>query len=906
MDNKTQKLILKREVGLMGAVSLIGGTMIGSGIFMSPQTVLYNIGSPGASLVVWACCGVLVILASFCYAELGTVIRESGGEYIYILKTSGPVVAFMLIFSSVLFVRPASIAGIALSFAQYVVAPFYLDCTPPVLLVKCVAAAAIIVLATVNCLNVRFSMSVQVFFMVTKVLTLAVIIIGGMVDGSLNGSQTMESDKERLNLKREVGIIGAVSFIAGTMMGSGIFISPQYVLSTIGSPGASLIIWACCGLIAMLGGLCYAELGTVIPESGGEYVYILRTAGKVVAFMFVFSFIIVMRPASATGIALSFAEYAVAPFYNSCTPPQLVVKTVAAAAIVVLAIVNCLSARLATSIQVVSMVVKLLALAVIILGGVVMLIQGHTEDSDYSFEGTHAGVSSIGIAFYQGLWSYDGWNTLNYLTEELKHPEHLHPTLSVTMADKEPEALKMKREIGLIGGVALVSGTMIGSGIFMSPQFVLAYAGSPGASLVIWALSGVVSMFAALSYTELGTVICESGGDFIYILRIYGSCPAFFAAVTFILVVKPFGIAAMAISIAEYVIAPFYTDCHPPQLVVKCAAAVAILVVATVNILNVRIAIRIQVVFLVAKVLTLTLIIIGGIVELTHSTSVIVENLKVENAFKGTQYSLSTLGMSFYQGLWSYAGWYNLNYVTEELKRPEVNLPRAVVIAISLVTGLYVLVNVSYLTVMTPKELMSSSAVAVTWGNKVLGSWGWIMSVAAALSAFGSLNGTFFSGGRVCFVAAREGHMPDILAMAHIHRLTPSPALIFTTVVSLVVLIPGDFQSIVNFFSFTAWFFYAITLSGLLYLKIKKPELPRPYRVPIILPILVLIAAVFLVLAPIIDDPQIEYLYVTLFILSGAIVYIPFIHYKLCPGLLTKLTVFLQLFLEVAPAEKNL
>ncbi|XP_033498689.1 b(0,+)-type amino acid transporter 1 isoform X1 [Epinephelus lanceolatus] len=468
----------------------------------------------------------------------------------------------------------------------------------------------------------------------------------------------MESDTQRLNLKREVGIIGAVSFIAGTMMGSGIFISPQYVLSTIGSPGASFIIWTCCGLIAMLGGLCYNELGTVIPESGAEYIYILRTVGKVVAFMFVTSFVIVMRPASATGIALSFAEYVVAPFYSGCTTPQVVLKLVAAGAIIVLAIVNCMSVRLATAIQVGSMVIKLLVLAVIILGGVVKLFQGHTENFDNSFEGTNADVSSIGIAFYQGLWSYDGWNTLNYLTEELKHPE--------------------------------------------------------------------------------------------------------------------------------------------------------------------------------------------------------------------------------------------------------VNLPRAVVIAISLVTGLYLLVNLSYLTVMTPKELMSSSAVAVTWGNKVLGSWGWIMSVAAALSAFGSLNGTFFSGGRVCFVAAREGHMPDILAMAHVHRLTPSPALIFTTVVSLLVLIPGDFQSIVNFFSFTAWFFYGITLSGLLYLKIKKPELPRPYKVPIILPILVIIVATFLVLAPIIDDPQIEYLYVTLFILSGAIVYIPFIHYKLCPGLLTKLTVFLQLFLEVAPAEKNL
>uniref|UniRef100_A0A3Q3A5Q7 Zmp:0000001267 n=1 Tax=Kryptolebias marmoratus TaxID=37003 RepID=A0A3Q3A5Q7_KRYMA len=236
----------------------------------------------------------------------------------------------------------------------------------------------------------------------------------------------------------------------------------------------------------------------------------------------------------------------------------------------------------------------------------------------------------------------------------------------------EKETLRIRRIIGLTGGVALVSGTMIGSGIFMSPQYILAYVGSPGASLVIWALSGVVAMFAALSYTEIGTIIPESGGEFIYILRIYGPCPAFFAAVTFILLVKPFGIAAMAISIAEYVMAPFYSGCQPPQLAVKCSAAVAILVVATINILNVRVAVRVQVVFLVAKVVTLTVIALGGIVEIIQNGAVIEENLKVEKSFEGTRYSASALGMAFYQGLWSYAGWYNLNYVTEELKRPEV------------------------------------------------------------------------------------------------------------------------------------------------------------------------------------------------------------------------------------------
>nr|XP_055027585.1 b(0,+)-type amino acid transporter 1 isoform X2 [Misgurnus anguillicaudatus] len=468
----------------------------------------------------------------------------------------------------------------------------------------------------------------------------------------------------------------------------------------------------------------------------------------------------------------------------------------------------------------------------------------------------------------------------------------------------ETGKLNLRRELGLTSAVSIVAGIMIGSGIFMSPQFVLVYVGSPGTSLVIWAVCGIICICAAFSYAEMGTIIRESGGDYVYILRVYGPCPAFVVAFTTMFVLRPFGIAAIALSLAKYAMAPFYLGCTPPILVVKCIAASCILMVATANILHVRFALAIQVVFLVAKLVGLMVIVIGGIVTLAqgHYGSL----SSVEIAFEGTKLGVSPVGMALYQCLWSYAGWYNLNYVIEEVKKPEVNLPRALMIAIPMVTILYLLVNVSYLVVMTPTEMISSSAVAVTWGNKVLGGWGWIMSVAAALSSFGSLNGSFFSGGRVCYVTAREGHMPDILAMAHMKRLTPSPALIFTTIISLIVLIPGDFQGIINFFSFTAWFFYGITLSGLLYLKIKKPELPRAITVPIIIPILVLLAACFLVLAPIIDDPQIEYLYVTIFILSSILIYIPFIHFKLFPGVLNKLTVFLQLFLEVAPTDKNL
>uniref|UniRef100_A0A8C2XM50 Zmp:0000001267 n=1 Tax=Cyclopterus lumpus TaxID=8103 RepID=A0A8C2XM50_CYCLU len=233
----------------------------------------------------------------------------------------------------------------------------------------------------------------------------------------------MDDTTEKLNLKRELGLVGAVSLIGGTMIGSGIFMSPQMVLYTIGSPGASLVVWACCGVLVILASFCYAELGTVITESGGEYIYILRTSGPVVAFMLIFSSVLFVRPAGVAGISLSFAQYAVAFFYPDCPPPVPLVKCVAAVAIVVLATVNCLNVRFSMSVQVFFMVVKVLALAVIIIGGLVMLARGHTEHFEDSFENTNLAINPIGIAFYQGLWSYDGWNNLNYVTEELKRPE---------------------------------------------------------------------------------------------------------------------------------------------------------------------------------------------------------------------------------------------------------------------------------------------------------------------------------------------------------------------------------------------------------------------------------------------------------------------------------------------------
>ncbi|KAF5909561.1 b(0,+)-type amino acid transporter 1-like isoform X2, partial [Clarias magur] len=581
----------------------------------------------------------------------------------------------------------------------------------------------------------------------------------------------MDSTHKKLQLKSEVGLMGGVSLIAGVMIGSGIFMSPQGVLQNIGSPGASLASWAGCGLLSMLASLSYAELGTVIRESGGEYIYILRTSGNLMAFVFAFTSLVVVRPSSNTGLALSFAQNAVAPFYEDCQPPSLVVKSVAACGLLLLALVNCLNVRASMAITTILMATKFFALTVISIGGVMLLIQGNTDNLQNAFEGTNLSVGVIGMAFYQCLWAYDGWNNLNSVTEDLKHPEVGHSAHEVHTAlrnvciitllanarvvmDSTSKKLQLKSEVGLMGGVSLIAGVVIGSGIFMSPQTVLLNIGSPGASLVIWACCGLLAMLASLSYAELGTVIRESGGEYIYIMRTSGNLMAFIFAFTSVIVVRPVSMTGLALSFAQNAVAPFYDNCTPPEVVLKSVAAVGLLVLVIVNCLNVRISVVVTTILMGVKSLALLVISIGGIVLLIQGNT---DNL--QNAFEGTSQSVGVIGMAFYQCLWSYDGWNNLNSVTEELKRPEVNLPRALMIAIPVVTILYLLVNVSYLTVMTPREMMVSGAVAVTWGNKVLGSWGWVMSTAAALSSFGSLNGSFFSGGRVCFVAAREGHM---------------------------------------------------------------------------------------------------------------------------------------------------
>ena len=144
-----------------------------------------------------------------------------------------------------------------------------------------------------------------------------------------DSSESPDSSVDRVVLKKNVSMLNGIGLIVGTVIGSGIFISPKGILTEVNSIGLSLLIWLGCGLLAMCGCLSYTELGTMITKSGGEYAYLMEAYGKVPAFLFAWTSMIIIRPASGAIIALIFAEYVSKPFYSDCEAPVAVLKLVA-------------------------------------------------------------------------------------------------------------------------------------------------------------------------------------------------------------------------------------------------------------------------------------------------------------------------------------------------------------------------------------------------------------------------------------------------------------------------------------------------------------------------------------------------------------------------------------------------
>ncbi|KAL5284307.1 SLC7A6.2 family protein [Megaselia abdita] len=439
-------------------------------------------------------------------------------------------------------------------------------------------------------------------------------------------------------------------------------------------------------------------------------------------------------------------------------------------------------------------------------------------------------------------------------------------------APAESGEITLKAKMSLLNGVTVIVGSIIGSGIFVSPTGVLMHTGSVNLSLIVWVVSGLFSMVGAYCYAELGTMITKSGADYAYIMETFGPFMAFVRLWIECMIVRPCSQAIVALTFSVYVLKPFFPSCTPPEEATTMLAICCILVLTFVNCWDVKWATKVQDIFTFAKLLALFVIIATGGYQLFLG--------KTEHFnFEGSNTQVTSIALSFYSGLFAYNGWNYLNFIIEELKDPVKNLPRAIAISCTLVTVVYVLTNVAFYTTLSPNEVLGSEAVAVTYAERLFGMFAWTIPVFVALSTFGAVNGILLTSSRLFYAGAMEGQMPEILTMIQIQRLTPTPAVLIMALLSLFYLFSSDIFALINYVGFATWLSIGVAVLCLPWLRWAQPNLPRPIRVPMVFPIVYLIATLFVTLVPMYASP-VETGYGILMILSSVPVYLVFILWK--------------------------
>uniref|UniRef100_A0A915MXS6 Amino acid transporter n=1 Tax=Meloidogyne javanica TaxID=6303 RepID=A0A915MXS6_MELJA len=354
---------------------------------------------------------------------------------------------------------------------------------------------------------------------------------------------------------------------------------------------------------------------------------------------------------------------------------------------------------------------------------------------------------------------------------------------------QERQQIRLRPKLGLFNGCAIIIGVIIGSGIFISPKGVLIHAGSPLLSLALWTGCGLFSMLGALCYAELGTRIPKSGGDYVYISEAFGPLPAFLFLWIALLIVNPTSNAVIALTFAQYVLKPFFPACPVPETPVRIIAAAIIVLLTFVNCANVRWSTRTQDWSTITKIVALALIVVAGLVNVILGKS---ETLNQETLLEDSNFSPVHLALAFYSGVFSFSGWNYLNFVTEEIREPHKNLPRAIYISLPTVTLIYILVNMAYFSALSPHEILESDAVAI-----------------------------IFTSSRMFFAGARDGLLPELLAMINIDCLTPTPSLIFLGASSIAMLAFADVYVLINYLAFAESSVITCAVAGLIRLRLQ-------------------------------------------------------------------------------------
>jgi len=401
---------------------------------------------------------------------------------------------------------------------------------------------------------------------------------------------------------------------------------------------------------------------------------------------------------------------------------------------------------------------------------------------------------------------------------------------------------ELVKGLSVYGATSVVAGTMIGGGIFVVPSIMLRQVGAPSLVFAVYVLAGVLSLFGALGYAELGAALPQAGGEYVYMHRAYGPAMGFLYGWTQFVVAKSGSIATIAAGFLLYLAyffpglkevlweAPVGLAGHVVRLQLtdgQVGAALLVLLLSGLNILGVRRSGRTQTLFTAAKLLVLFVIIVLGL-ALGHGSFA---HFRTHVPLAGQGSALAAFGVATVGALWAYDGWNNLSMVAGEVENPRRNMPIALILGTLLVIAVYVLVNIAYFYVLTPSNIASTNTVAADTARQFMGrAGGAFVAVGVMISSFAALNGSILSGSRVPYAQARDGLFPRFLAEVHPRFHTPAAAIAAQCVIAVLLALTGQYEGLFTKVIFAEYLFYALVTAGIFILRRRLPQLERPYR----------------------------------------------------------------------------
>jgi basic amino acid/polyamine antiporter, APA family len=412
---------------------------------------------------------------------------------------------------------------------------------------------------------------------------------------------------------------------------------------------------------------------------------------------------------------------------------------------------------------------------------------------------------------------------------------------------------QLVRRLGLWSSIGIVIGVTIGSGIFRTPATIATRVPDPTWMLAVWLFGGLISLCGALSVAELAASLPHTGGWYVYLRESWGRLTGFLFGWSELVLIRASASGAIATVFSEYFLRSAGYDPAANERLTDYLAAVAIIGAGLLNIRGVQLGAMFAGFSTIAKFGALAFIVLASLL-LGGGNGASLGNF----TSTGAPVDAGLFGLALISVLWAYDGFADLSFAAGEVKDPQRNLPRAIIIGTLAIITIYLFANVAYLYVNPVQRVAASPLIAADTMQAIFGPVGVaLVSVVVTISALGALIAVMLAAPRVFFAMADDGLFFRQVARVHPVYKTPYVAILLAAVLGVAFVLTRTFEQLADTFVLSIWPFYGVAIAGLYRLRRRRPDLPRPYKVPgyPVLPAVFVLGVIYLVANALITDP---------------------------------------------------